>query len=430
MKKTRRTVMVIATAVVVGCISCQRDQYDEAFHQEYMDSISPVDSIDAAHDWELTQRLQVAVNANVEGAIAKVQILSSDPRKEGAQIIAQAPMHAGGMKTLAISCPKLNNQLYAALVDSAGRYTVTQFYTFDSGVIDFASPLYSDTHVDYTPEPQGYAFCYDEELSQTNADYDYNDVVLHIAQERTGELEMRYHVTLEAIGSTQQLAAALNLPQVGFDDVVSVTTVGGESFNLNNGNELRDQMILVKSELKKQSVFKGRNGEAVVSLFADAHWATGDIIEENYGLMTRKYYNVSRASSDDYQVMVPRTVTYIVTFKQGTVLNQMTLNDIDPFIIVGFNGAFIEVHPYPYRRNAVVYEGWYPDIRTLPWSLTIPTTDFHHPLEGCNIGFKKGKFLGFGAYPQSGHSFGEWAEDMTQATDWYLSQYRSSSNTF
>lgn len=421
----------MVAAVVVGGISCTRNQYDESFHERYLDSVSPVDSIDAAHDWELAQRLQVVVNANVEGAIAKVQILDDDPRMSGARVVAEAPISAGSIKTLAVSCPKLSQRLFAALVDSTGRYTGISFMTNTQDMVDFSSPLFSDTRLTYTPELQAYTFCYDEELSQpAYVDYDYNDIVLHISQERTGDQEMSYHVTLTAIGSTQQLAAAINLPLVSYEDVDSVTTVNGESFNINNGNELNDQMVLVDKRLKTEKLIRGRNGEAVVSLFADAHWATGDIISENYGLMTRKLYNVSKTSSDDSQVMVPREVTYVVHFKQGVALNQMTLSDIDPFIIVGFNGAYIEVHSYPYHLNGVLYEGWYPNFATMPWALVVPSDDFRHPLEGSNIGFKRGRYLGFGAYPTTGHSFGEWAEDKTQATDWYLNRYASTSRTF
>jgi hypothetical protein len=57
----------------------------------------------------------------------------------------------------------------------------------------------------------------------------------------------------------------------------------------------------------------------------------------------------------------------------------------------------------------------------LPWALKVPTGTFRHPLKGVNIGFyiKDSKAL-YGAYSKSGHAFGVWSSDKTQAEDWYL----------
>ena len=178
-----------------------------------------------------------------------------------------------------------------------------------------------------------------------------------------------------------------------------------------------DQILTLSKN--KDFFVKGRSNEAVLNLFVDAHWATGDLLEEDFGLMKRKLYNVSKSSDGDYQVMVPRTVTYIVTFKNADKLNMASMDRLDPFMYYGFNGANFEIHLYQYRYNQTLNP--YPPsaVKTLPWALCIPSSTFRWPLEGINMGFIMKEGHTFGAYPNMPHSFGEWSMDHTRATDWY-----------
>ena len=172
--------------------------------------------------------------------------------------------------------------------------------------------------------------------------------------------------------------------------------------------------------LKDKSVFlRGRNNEAVINLFVDAHWATGDLLDENYGVMTRKKYNVANSSGGDYQMMVPRKISYVVTFKNASDLNNLSMDKIDPFIIEEYNGGFFEVHTYIHRSAQVLNPYPTSPVRGLPWALSVPSSNFCWPLEGVNMGFLMKKAT-FGAYQTMGHSFGHWAMDQTKALDWYL----------
>ena len=54
----------------------------------------------------------------------------------------------------------------------------------------------------------------------------------------------------------------------------------------------------------------------------------------------------------------------------------------------------------------------------MPWAIVVPG-DFKYPIEWKVIGARKNGTLE-GAYETPGHSFAEWAEDSSQATDWYL----------
>jgi hypothetical protein len=140
---------------------------------------------------------------------------------------------------------------------------------------------------------------------------------------------------------------------------------------------------------------------------------------------------VAKGSGTDYQTMVPREVTYIVTFKSALGLENLNFDLIDPFIIKEYNGGIFEVHQYAKRNDWVLNEYRVADIVKLPWALVIPYKKFRHTLEGVNIGFKKKDILGFGAYSRDrGHTFGEWSMDHTIAKDWYLNEHATDNQVY
>jgi hypothetical protein len=59
----------------------------------------------------------------------------------------------------------------------------------------------------------------------------------------------------------------------------------------------------------------------------------------------------------------------------------------------------------------------YEDIFNYPWAISVPGS-FKYPMEWQYIGAMEGTFID-GAFREEGHSFGEWAKDHNQATDWY-----------
>ena len=235
---------------------------------------------------------------------------------------------------------------------------------------------------------------------------------------------MRVVVQLAAVGATKQIAGAIRLVGIKYNNVESVTTVDSLSFNTTNGNDFPDQMKTVmtkeKTEFYESFVSNSKTGEAVLNLFGDAHWATGDLLEENFGMMNRKKYNVSTSVNDDYAQFVPRTITYIVTLKSSEGLNEFSMEKMDPFIIEQYNGGNFEVHQYIYRNAQILFPYATSKIKSLPWALCMPMGDFRWPLEGVNIGFIKNERFLYGAYQTRTHSFGEWSMDRNKAIDWYL----------
>ena len=230
---------------------------------------------------------------------------------------------------------------------------------------------------------------------------------------------IRLNVTLAAVDSKTQLSAAMRLIGYNYDDIDSVKTIGGITFNDN----VPVQMLMVMNRDVDQLLLRGRNNEAVINLFADAHWATGDNLVESFGVIKRKGYNVTKGSDSDNQVIVPRTISYLIYFKDGSRLNEFTLDSLDPFIMLAYHGPVWEVHLNEYRAAQTLFEYSVVDLKNahLPWALKVPTGQYRHPLKGVNIGFyiKDSKAL-YGAYSKLGHAFGTWSSDKTKAADWYL----------
>ena len=166
---------------------------------------------------------------------------------------------------------------------------------------------------------------------------------------------------------------------------------------------------------------KGRNNEAVINLFVDAHWAMAFDVRAEYGLFQRKKYNVSTGISTDYQLTTPRTLNYVVYFNSEEALNGFTLDSLDPFIITQYSGGRWETHLDEFRDAKTLFDYVFPlTVKDLPWALMVPYASFRYPLEGVNIGFYRNGAL-FGAYMNIGCSFGEWARDRMKCIDWYTS---------
>ena len=434
MRCFRWITLTMVAAIVVATNSCtSHDLFDQQVTQSISDSLSPVDSLDRNHNWLLTKTRSITVEANANVNAQWLKILTDDPRlSEDAEVATQV-MITEGQKTYNMSfCfPSIVTTLYAALIDDQGLYTVTAFSPEDRKV-DFSEPLYTKQNILYTPQPQTFVYCYEEEMPDfLKVDFDFNDIILNISYERTGEREIRFHVELAAVGTDRQVGAAIRLKNFKYDEIESVTTVGGASFNVNtSGQDVPDQMLVVHKDRTPLLMSNTENKEAVINLFCDAHWATGDLLTEDFGLIQRKRYNVNKGSGTDYQTMVPREVTYIVTFKEKTGLEYLNFDLIDPFIIKEYNGGIFEVHQFANRNDWVLQEYKIADIVKLPWALTIPYKKFRHTLEGVNIGFKKKGVQSFGAYGRIGHSFGEWSMNSNQAQDWYLNEYASESQVY
>lgn len=408
-----------AIAMMIGMnISCSHEMYNEEDAQRLYDSISPVDTVDLNHTWQLTKEKTLIVQAPDSGGTQRVKILTANPRTTGtAEVVGEGWASAGELFQMSISYPATTSTLYAALVDEEERYSIVAFSPDTESSISFTNLVVDHEKLSYDPQPQQYTYCF-EDAYPLPGDFDYNDVVMRISQARTGERELRLTVELAAVGTLKSASAAIRLTGFNVSDIESVTTVDSLSFNTTNGRDVSDQVLTILKD--KDFLQTGLHNEAVIGLFCDVHWATGDLLEANFGqLSPLKTYNVSKSSGTNQAQFDGRTVTYIITFKSGSALNTFSMDELDPFIMVMYNGGIFEVHQFKYRTVQALYEYFSSTIKTLPWAFCIPKKDFRWPLEGVNIGFIMKASHTYGAYQTNSHSFGEWAMDRTRALDWY-----------
>ena len=422
MQYTGKILMALGLLGGLLLTSCSKDVFDEDDYNEIIDDASPVDSVDAKHTWELTQDHIYVVEADVNVGAKSVLILSDNPLTAlNAEVMAQSDIEDGERVMMAATVPSRTSELYAAIVDAKGLYTVVSF-PVTMTVVNFSNVKTTSKQQSLKARlvQQKLVYCFEEEMPEPG-DYDYNDVVLRLSREVVNSRHLKIEVELAAVGGSKQLAAGLRLVGYQAEDIDSVTIEGGGSFDL-GGSHYDVPLEKTASPLFKSSSLlqAGRNGEAVIYLFEDAHWAMGDDLDVINQIFQRKRYNVSKLYGDDYMILPTRTETYHVYFKTNQNINGFTPGMFDPFILSPYNGYVWELHCYRDREAQVMREYSLTKSKNLPWALMIPYASFRYPLEGVNIGFYKGGVL-FGAYMNLGCSFGEWAEDRTKCLDWYTS---------
>ena len=431
MKTTRSLIKVVLGAMMLlSAVCCSKNLYDEEKYEEYIKYNSPVDSVDQYQEWKLTTERSYQITANVIQDIEKVQILTANPLSSStAYVMNQSEITAGESKWLTVSVPLTQNTLYVALVDKDGYYYVKSFAVTQTEV-DFSGGINTGTPI-ATLKPQTYTYLYEKNFPLCG-DYDYNDLVLRIGMERTAPKQIQIHVTVSAVGCGEgsqtdddpnnQIGALVRLLGVNFNEIDSVTTANGKTFDDNLPAGSKD---MINNTTTYRTGQKGT--EAVITLFNDAHWAMDPYQStmENSGMIaTRKFYTTSLSSDEQYESRPTVSQTYIVYFKDSKTADQMTLESLDPFIVHLYNGARYETHLDDYKAAQVIFQyNVEIKIKDLPWALLVPTADFKYPLEGVQIGFRKRTSTGVpfndGAYATSGHSFGGWVENCQSNLDWY-----------
>ena len=411
-KKVFLLIVVFAT-ILLSVVSCSKDVYDSERHQAIIRYVSPVDSVDQRHTWQLTDNHTYIISVDANVGASRLEIYSYNPiESTDAEMMSRVFVKDGQKVTVSVSTPSILTTLYAAIVDTLGTYTVTSFDKTSSN-ISFSSPIAKKQSPRLaTPKIMAYTFCYEEDFPAPG-DYDYNDIVMRIGLERTGQNTMDIHTTLSAVGASKMLAGAIRLVGYRYQDIDSIVAKDHKTLNINAPSTCYE---LIKSDDLLQ---KGRRGEAVLNLFLDAHWAMGDDLTVVNGDFTRYKYNVSRSYSDLYDLTYAKNITYTVYFKSDADLNNLTLDMLDPFIMTFYVGSRLEIHLDEFASAQTMYEYNTLDFKDLPWALKIPTRYFKYPLEGCQIGFRKEGYM-FGAYMTIGHGFGEWCEDHRNYQDWYL----------
>ena len=415
----------LMTLVLLGTLlltSCGKDVFNENDYTRIIDEASPVDSVDAKHTWELSQDHTYVVEVNVNVGAKSVLILSDDPlTASNAEVMAESDIDDGGRVMMAATVPTRTSELYAALVDGNGLYTVVSF-PVEATVVNFANVKSANMQKTLKARlvQQKLVYCFEEDMPEPG-DYDYNDVVLRLSREVMNSRHLKIEVELVAVGGSKQLAAGLRLVGYQAEDIDSVTIEGGGSFDL-GGNNYNVPLVKMTSPMwdSNSLLQAGRNGEAILYLFEDAHWAMGEDLDVVNQIFQRKKYNVSKAEGGKMMILPTRAEIYHVYFKEGKNVDDFTPAMFDPFILSPYYTMLWETHCFRDRDAQLTREYTLAKSKNLPWALMIPYASFRYPLEGVKIGFYKTGIL-YGAYRNRGCSFGEWAEDCTKCLDWYTS---------
>ena len=315
----------------------------------------------------------------------------------------------------------------SSVLESERQATINQnspSYTIDTSDCSKGISTGGSGEVDETPLT--YRYCFEDNFPDAG-DYDFNDVVLSVTPS-VDDKTLTVKVSLDAVGATKTIGAAIRFVGMKRSDLASDPVVV-QGFSSPDGQGLGTyNNIDTQATFLSEGTAPNNTQSLVTVLFKDAHWAINPVKAGNGGVQNLFYNTVKRGDSYAAKAYIdPVEATYTFTFNsadKAQSMLQQTLYDV--FIVEPYNGAYWEVHTVPYKTSQVItpikpagYEQAYGD--NMPWAVAVPVTsdnNFKYPVEWQVIGQKKGGLLS-GAYQEPGHSFGEWAEDHTAATDWY-----------
>ena len=275
--------------------------------------------------------------------------------------------------------------------------------------------------------PQSFRFCFEDNFPDAG-DYDFNDVVLTV-KPTLNEKTLTVQVSLDAVGATKNIGAAMRLIGVKSEDLESYSVSNG--FPSPEGQGLGDYKNIETSEtFLKENQAPNNTNNMVIVLFKDAHWAMNPVKTDN-GCVWRYFWNtVERNDAYEHKKYTdePPTATYTFVFKDAEKASNMLAENLyDVFIVEPYGGGYWEVHTVqngfktaqvvtPIKPDGPAYERAYGN--NIPWAIMVPG-DFKYPLEWHSIGKNKNGEMS-GAYCEPGYAFPEWAADSETATDWYL----------
>ena len=165
------------------------------------------------------------------------------------------------------------------------------------------------------PEPESFSmrYCFEDNFP-TPGDYDFNDVVLTVTP-TLNDKTLTIKVSLDAVGGTETIAAAMRLVGVNSSDLVSYTvtkafpSIDEMSWGATYHNiEHSDGFVPGGQE-------PNLTDNMVIVLFKDAHWAINPE-NANSGGPDRVFYNTVEPGDFYTNNVTPTTATYTLVFKR------------------------------------------------------------------------------------------------------------------
>lgn len=411
----RKTIsFLVAGILLASATSCKKDLFDQEMLKKAIEVTFYNDAVDPNHTWSLLDEKTITVTANVPN-VSRVEVLSANPYQDtNAEILASHDASEGERIMMNYSVPKINDKVFIAAVTTDNTYKIAEV-TKEQSTVDFSTLNTQNTGTFTNPTLQEVYYCYCISFPQPSTTWGFNDLVMSISKELMNDKKLRINVTLAALGSTSQMAGALRLDGINYDDVQSVSIANINTFDqYSNANRtiIQDKSLLLK----------GLDGSAVINLFDDAHMAF--LVKTNDdGTLTRYAVNISHTETDYQKEFSPITVSYDITFKNDYLARYFSFAQMDPFVLYYYNRNIWEVHKYAYWKKETLYSYFSGKASSydvgFSWVLEIPYNKFRYPMSGYSMGSYKNGVL-YGAYQQPYHSFGEWGTNKDNAQDWYL----------
>ena len=310
--------------------------------------------------------------------------------------------------------------------------------------------------------PQGYRFCFEDNFPSAG-DYDFNDCVMTVTPVINGKT-VTVTISLDAVGATKQIAAALRIKNLypyslksvertGFTDDAGVYSDFSlikpvELFKV-NGNAISSTVYTVSqlgrtldpnAEIPTYPNYNNINNETVISLFNDANWAiSGEGSGANYLALQKLFFNTIDPKLNHMlaRQVAPKTMTLTFEYHDWAEDSDLQIfNDVtnyDLFIVEYYDARPWEVHTYPFKFDQVL--GTYAQesgkleiyarsrSAKYPWAIQVPAS-FKYPLEwqsisGAKIGDNDTENYGTAGAAYSQFKF--WAADPSDEKykNWY-----------
>lgn len=441
----KRYFFTCLAAVCVMLTSCNKEYYDKDRYEEIITIGFPVSDVDPTHNWNTTVECTAGIDIDIaDGKTYTVKIYKNNPM-DGytGYVLVQGQVENGKSLVANFSHPQIESTFYVAVVDENGT-TYSKPVTVENGKVTAtitADNLATMSSTQREVYDMGFdmKYCFEDCYPQSG-DYDFNDVVIDSKMTKNigiAQTTITFDLTLEAVGSTKMMAAALHVAGLGAADVESVTCEGDlfKYYMYGLGNTYgKDKKPMFPTEQPVDGYLQSALQTGIyIPLTNDVHYAmnkgtmtTGGMVERiNYNTMlASQMTDVSAGGTNANMIMgkdiAPVKGTVTIALKPGVGDKNITVKNIDMFIMEEYNGAIWEVHTFVYKTKPVVFaQGTYEE-NIYPWAVAVPGSKFRWPAEGIYLGAYKNAGMFGGAYQKLGHSFGEWAKNKNNAKDWYM----------
>lgn len=427
MRTLQTTITLLAATLALG--GCSEEYFDKATYNDRIEGSFPVKNLDPQHDWAAVAqtRLGLTMDAGGTGDVYVIKVYDTDPRRTAtANLLGAYAAPDGERFNATVSHQAGLRYLWFVMIPQAGGQAYIDSHTIDNGGINTTLKRTQTYYgsVQETTLTLRYMF---ETSFPAPDDFDYNDIVLDINCMPVGTRQVRLNVSLAAIGDEKQTAAGLRFDGIPASAIESIE-IEGDSTWFDRDDKPTVSLDFISPDPRGLIAGAPANN-AVLYLYNDSHWA---LLGQKgpYGDIVRPYTNTVRGMEYVEQgiygiIHQPRKCTALITFTEEKYSRIFGSATLDPFVIVEYNGSRMEVHTYPYRSIAAVFNYDRSGYDTkVPWALLVPG-DTKYPLEGVCIGSGQPGALG-GAYNIYGHAFAQWAMDHTQAKDWWQYPARGS----